>query len=454
MVVSLRRSFRRSRKGLDTIVAEVLMLLIVIIMSSIVFIWAIPTFQSSQVGGNSVATYSEKFSTLWGNFASFAPSIPESLRACSDAQYYGMNGCTPSGSYISCPPNSPITVATTSAILVPSNGVCLIEANVGGVYVQSAGSNVTIIGPATIHGIVADDPKSITLKNVNNLGFTLLINATNVNISGSTFAGNPSWCEGGGGSGGSCDMSIYEGGRGTFIMTNSTVNGQVESEVGHQTLIMGNTINGRLEVESADFGQISNNKIGMLDLDQNGIIVVSGNTIYGNDPYYSGSDPICAGGTATAACYGCGNGYVCGNGYGNRWCAAGNNVFVSGAHNEATCIGTVEIDLINTGNVPVNLVAAFMSNVLVSGPVAWKILSGGPVHTSLPIVIPVGQGANVTMQWTPPQNLGTLPWTDIYFIFVSSHGNYVDGHVYFGYNPALTVTTQSRPENRVCPPCY
>src|SRR5437762_1174411 len=82
------------------------------------------------------------------------------------------------------------------------------------------------------------------------------------------------------------NYSDVAGGPGIFTMTNSTVNGELESEVGHQTFITSSTIVGRLEVESADFGQILNNKIGVLDLDQNGIIVISGNTIYGNDPYF------------------------------------------------------------------------------------------------------------------------------------------------------------------------
>ena len=427
----MRRSLSHSRRGFSTIIAEVMMVLIVIIMSAIVFVWVGPTFQSNTGQDNSGAAYAEKFSTLWGNFATFAVPIPESLRSCSDTQYYGMAGCTPaSGTYITCPP-SPITTATSQAVLVSSNSVCVIQANVGGVYVQS-GSNVTVIG-ATINGLLAVDAARITLKNVNNAGFTMFLNVAVINISGSTFYGNPNWCEGPGGVGAPCDMSIFEGGPGIFTMTNSTVNGELESEVGHQTFITSSTIVGRLEVESADFGQILNNKIGVLDLDQNGIIVISGNTIYGNDPYFD---------QGTGILYGL-----------NRWCGSGNNV-VSGSTNGA-CIGNIEIDITNTGSIPVNLVAAYMSNAAVPGPnLSWKLLSGGPSHNSFPITIPVGQSANVTLQWTPPPQLTTLPWNGLYFIFVSSHNNFVDGYLYFGHNPALTITSQSRPQNRICPPCY
>ncbi len=432
------------------------MLLIIVIMSSIVFIWVVPTFQSSQVGGNSGAQYSEKFSTLWGNFATFAPSIPEPVTTCNNIPASGL-----------CPPSNPtvcngitITVATSSNIVVPVNGVCVIEANVGNVF-ASTGANLTVIGWTINGGLVANYSASVTLTNVQITGFTALLNNQNDKILGTSFDTSryTGWQADG------SDMAVYEGGRGIFSMVNSTVYGQFESEVNHQTVITGSTVTGRLEVESADIGQVTGNTAGMMDFDQNGILLISGNTVYGNDTNYPGSS-VCSGGTATAICYGCGNGHPCGSCdgtgycYGNRWCTAANNVIISGSHNEATCIGNIEIDITNTGSIPVNLVAAYMSNIPVSS-VSWKLLSGGPVHTysngipaGQPIVIPVGQGANVTMQWNPPKTLTTLPWTDIYFIFVSSHNNFVDGHIYFGYNPALTVTSQSRPENQVCPPCY
>ncbi len=444
----MRPQLLRSRKGLSTIVAEVLMLLIVIILSSMVFIWAVPTFQFNTGQDNSGAAYAEKFSTLWGNFATFAPSTAEAVDKCTGIPASGL-----------CPPSSPvtctgsITVATTSNIIVPVNGVCVITANVGSVF-ASTGSNLTVVGATINGGLVGNYSASVTLKNVSVSGFTALLNDKADNIIGSSFdtSGNTSWCSDG------CDMAIYDGGRGTFSLVNSTINGQIESEVSHQAVVTGNTVTGRLEIESADFGQIMNNKAGMLDLDQNGIVVISGNTIYGNDSYYPGSN-VCASGTATAVCYGCGNGYACGGVYGglvygNRWCAQGNNVVISGSHNDPACIGNLEIDITNTGSTTVNLIAAYMSGIPLAGPVTWKLFSGGASHSSLPITIPVGQSANVTMQWTPPPSSFALPWMDIYFIFVSSHNNFVDGHLYFGYNPALTIPSQSRPENRICPPCY
>jgi hypothetical protein len=413
----LRRSLHRSRKGMSTIVAEVLMVLVVIILSSIIYIWVVPTFQSAEVQGNSGAAYAEKFSTLWGNFATFAPSIPESLIGAAHS-FPSSTSCT-----------SSITSATTHNIIVPANSVCVITANVGNVFVDS-GANLTVVG-ATINGqLMAQSAASVTLRNARVTDWTDLENVGVLNISGSSFntSGDTGNCTD------NCDSAIYSGGRGIVNFVNNTVNGMFESEVSHQAFISGNNINGgRLEVESADFGQITNNKIGVLDLDQNGILVISGNTIYGNDPSYSGKGIL----------YGL-----------NRWCATGNNVIISGSNNQASCIGNIEVDVQNTGSIPVNLVAAYMSNIPLAGPISWKLGSGGSVHNSLPISIPVGQSANVTMQWTPPPGLASAPWTDIYFIFVSSHLNFVDGHIYFGYNPALTVQTQSRPENRVCPPCY
>lgn len=406
----------RSRKALSTVVAEVLMVLIVIILSSIVYIWAVPTFQQAEVNGNNSAVYSEKFSTVWGNFATFAPSIPEDL--------LGANG--PFTPYTTC--TSTITTATSANIFVPANAVCVISANVGSVYV-SPGANLTASGMTITGELSGDNSASITLRNVHVTDWTTLSNVVKVNISGSSFntSGDTGNCTD------NCDSALYEGGRGIFIFQNNTANGMVESEVSHQAVVTGNTINGgRLEIESADFGQITNNKVGVLDLDQNGIVVISGNTIYGNDPSYPGE----------AILFGL-----------NRWCASGNEVILSGSQT-GICVGNIEIDLVNTGSIPVNLVGAYMSGIPLAGPISWKLHSGGPIHSSLPIIIPVGQSANVTMQWTPPVGVGTLPWMDIYFLFLSSHNNYVDGHIYFGYNPALTVTSQSRPETQVCPPCH
>jgi len=67
-------------------------------------------------------------------------------------------------------------------------------------------------------------------------------------------------------------------------------------------------------------------------------------------------------------------------------------------------------------------------------------------------VIPVGDMAEITMSWTAPSGAFPLPWNYIYFIFVSSHQNYVDGYLYF--QQGLGMPLQSRLEQRICPPCY
>ena len=409
------------------------MLLIVIVMSSIVFVWVVPAFSSNTGSDNSGAAYGEKFQTIWGNFATFAPSIPETVTSCTNVAASGL--CPIQNPYVTC--NGSITTATTSNVYVPVNGQCLITANVGNILAQQ-GSNLTIIGATVNGGIVANYSAIVTLTNMKVTGYTGLLNDNVISISGSQFntALHTNYC------GDGCDEAIYEGGRGKFSMINSLVNGQIEAEVNHEAIVTGNTVTGRLEVESADFGQIVNNDIGMLDMDQNGILVISGNTVHGNDPYFPGNGS-CASGTATAICYGL-----------NRWCSAGNNVVISGSHNEAVCIGNVEVDVANTGSTSVTLVAAYMTGLPLSGPLSWHLTSGGPTSSSLPIVIPAGKSANVTMQWTPPSGTFAMPWTGLYFLFVSSHGNYVDGYLYFGHNPALTIQTQSRLQNRVCPPCY
>src|SRR4029077_9638762 len=264
----------------------------------------------------------------------------------------------------------------------------------------------------------ANYSSSVTLRNTTVSGFTGLYNVQAVNITGSVLNTSGQ------------SAAVYGGGRGSFIMTGTTVTGMVENEVGHQTFIIGNRISGDLEVESADQGQIINNTVASLDLDQNGVIVISGNSV------------------SSYVAYGT-----------NGWCATGSNR-VSGS-TTGNCVGNTEVDVMNTGSIPVKLVAIYLTNVPLAGGLSWQLASGHTVQcgttqsltcAQLPIIIPVGEMAQVTMGWTPPASAFPLPWTYVYFIFVSSHSNFVDGYLYFSIG--LAMPAQSHLENRICPPCY
>jgi len=405
-----------------TIIAEVMMVLIVILMSAIVYIWVVPAFTSQASKDNAGAAYSEKFETVRAQFATYVVSIPETVAACGSQD--GSVGCSP-GSYLTCN-GSPITSPYTGNVLVPVNGVCVITSTVNGnVYVYSGG-NLTVIGGTINGGLEADSASTVTLTNTSVSGFTGLYNVQTVIISGSRLntSGYLGICTD------ACGAAMYAGGRGYFSMTNSNVTGQVENEVGHNTIVNNNHISGRLEIESADLGQIINNVVGSLDLDQNGTIVIAGNIVNGTAKY----------GT-------------------NGWCGTGNNQ-ISGS-TTGTCIGNVEVDVANTGSIPVNFVAVYMTNIPLAGGLSWQLASGNPTQcgsgqsltcTLLPIVIPVGDMAEITMGWTAPSGAFPLPWNYIYFIFVSSHQNYVDGYLYF--QKGLGMPLQSRLEQRICPPCY
>lgn len=407
-------TLRRSRKAVSTIYAEAIMVVIVIILSTLVFVWGIPALQSNTTQDNAGAGYSEKFQTMAGQFATFVQSIPEGVRTSP----------SPRTPYQTCTASSPITSSTASNIFVPPDQVCVITVSVGNIFV-SAGANLTVVGGIVNRDIDANYSSSVTIRNSNIAGFIGLFNVGTVNISVSTINSS-----GIGRCADNCGAAMYAGGRGSFIMTGNTVTGQIENEVGHQTYFIGNRIAGRLEVESADYGQIINNTgITLLDLDQNGVLVVAGNTINGN------------------ALYGT-----------NGWCGTGNNK-ISGT-STGTCVGNVEVDVMNTGSIPSKLVAIYLSNAPLAGGLSWQLASGKPgqcgsvqllVCTLLPIVIPVGDMARVTMGWTPPAASFPLPWTYIYFIFVSSHSNYVDGYLYF--SGGLLISSHSRLENRICPPC-
>ncbi len=390
------------------------MVVIVIIMSTTVYMWVVPVFQSQTTTDTSAYAYREHFQTITGSFASFVQSIPESVLPTSG----------PFTPYTTC--NGSITSPTSANIFVPTNGVCKITASVGNVYV-SQGGNLTVTG-ATINGdLYSDNGLTISLNNVHVFGWTHLSGVQNVLIIGSSLntSGNTSHCPDG------CDSALWEGGRGLFTMINNTVNGQVETEVSHYAIVAGNNISGRLEIESADFGQVQNNQVGgVLDLDQNGVIVISGNTVNGDVLY----------GT-------------------NGWCGTGYNRILGSI--SGSCIGDISIDILNTGSIPATLIIIYVSNVPFSGNVTWSLASGKQVQcgnvlisacTSLPIIIPVGEMARVTIGWTPPSAVSyALPWDYIYFTFVSRYSNYVDGYLYFTHGLGLPI--ESRLTNRICPPC-
>ncbi len=396
------------------IVAEVLMVLIVIMMSTVIYIWVVPAFQSNTSQDNSNMAYQEHFQTIMGAFATFVKSIPESVAASPG----------PITPYTTC--TSSITAPTSANIFVPVNGVCRITASVGGVYV-SPGGNLTVVG-ATINGdLYSDNGLSITLTNTHVVGWTFLSDVMNVVIVGSFLntSGNTSHCPDG------CNSALWQGGRGIFTMVNTVATGQVESEVSHFATVAGNTVSGRLEIESADFGQIVNNQVGgNLDLDQNGVLVISGNTISGD------------------ALYGT-----------NGWCGTGFNSIAGSI--SGSCVGDISVDILNTGAIPVKLITVYISGSPLSGGLSWSLASGKQVQcgnvlastcASLPIIIPVGEMARITMAWTPPSAASyALPWDYIYFTFVSRYSNYVDGYLYFTYGLGLQV--ESRLTNRVCPPC-
>src|SRR5438128_7397952 len=395
----------RSRRGVATIIAEVMMVLIVILLSAIVYIWVVPAFTSQASKDNAGAAYSEKFETVRAQFANNAVSSPETVVTCGSQD--ASVGCSP-GSYLTCNGSS-IPSPYTGNVLVPANGVCLITGTVNGhVYVYSGG-NLTVIGGTINGGLEVDTALVVTLTNARVSGFTGLYNVQTVNISGSALnTSGQSICTD------ACGGALYAGGRGYFSMTNTNVTGQVENEVGHNTIVNNNHVSGRLEIECADLGQIINNVVGSLDTDWNGTIVIAGNTVTGNATCQH---------TSNVVCYGT-----------NAWCGTGNNQ-ISGA-TTGTCIGNVEVDVRNTGSTPVKFVQLYMTNIPLAGVPSWQLASGNPTQcgsgqsltcTLFPIVIPVGDMAEITMGWTAPSGAFPLPWNYIYFIFVSSHQNYVDG---------------------------
>src|SRR2546428_8849159 len=153
--------------------AEALMIVIVIILSTIVFVWVVPAITSNTTQDNAGAAYSENFKTIQGQFATFVQSIPETVR----------NSPSPPTPYQTCTSSSPVTSPTSANIFVPSNSACSITASVGSVFV-SPGASLKAVG-ATINGdLNGNYSSSINLRQVCVTRFTGLSSGHGVNILG------------------------------------------------------------------------------------------------------------------------------------------------------------------------------------------------------------------------------------------------------------------------------
>src|SRR5438093_11115569 len=128
----------RSRRGVATIIVEVMMVVIVIVLSAIVYVWVVPAFTSQASKDNAGAAYAEKFETVRAQFANNAVSSPETVAACGSQDT--SVGCSP-GSYLTC--NGSIS-SYTGNVLVPVNGVCLSTGKINGNEHVYCGGNLTV----------------------------------------------------------------------------------------------------------------------------------------------------------------------------------------------------------------------------------------------------------------------------------------------------------------------
>ncbi len=384
------------------------MVVIIIVMSTIIFVWVVPVFTGNTIHDNGQAAYLESFKTTQGSFIYSNQLGTEDTRTSPGP---------PTSNIQSCPPN--ITGPVSKNIIVPAKASCTITAPVtGNVFVQT-GATLIVNNTSITGGLVGNYSALVELINTS-VGCTStsyptcvgLYHIDVVTITGGTINGD-----------------FYAGDRGSATMIGTTVTGMAEFEVNTASTIIGNKVGGQLEAEADGTATVVGNTAGGFDDDGNGAAVVSGNTFNGNVSY--GQD---------------------------GWCAAGNNK-VTGT-TTGTCNGQVALNLVNTGSIPVTLRSIYVDRKP-STAVSWTLGPGATLQcgnslqttpcTQLPIVIPVGQGAQLTLTWTPPPSGVETVGLDIYVILVSSHSNFVDAHLYMGAD--LTITSQSHPLPRICPPC-
>ncbi len=151
---SLRR-FRRSRKGMSPILAETLMVLIVIVMSVIVFIFATGTV-GGLLTGRKIAP--ENFSLIAAGAPFSGGFDPNSIHP---------NGSPPgvSTSGTVCTSSSPITTPV-SGVYVPPGQSCTITASVSSGVVVNYGATLIVQGTSVIisGGIKDNSSSSITIQ--------------------------------------------------------------------------------------------------------------------------------------------------------------------------------------------------------------------------------------------------------------------------------------------------
>ncbi len=388
---------------MSKVIAEVFMVLITILLSMTVFIWVVPVFQNTTGADNGKAAYVESFSTLGGSFA-LGTRVQDEVIRLSPAAWTPNTVCNAAN-----PVNSP----RSGNVYVPVGATCMITAQVTGNVFADSGSTLTVSG-TTITGTLNGNYSSYISVLSSHVNTDMnSYSSVNVLISQSTIGGN-----------------LYVGNRAIANMTASTVGGIAEFEVNQVATVVNNNIGGQLETEDDNTAQVTLNHAAGLETDGNGAIAVSGNTFGGNGITF-GRDSFCA--------------------------AAGNTA--SGG-TTGSCIGSVRVDVENTGGTILKLQALYVDQNP-SASVSWVLASGqqeqcGSVLQSiactvLPIVVPIGQTAQVSMVWAPANSGFVMTTVDLAFDLVSMHSNYVHGDLYFGIG--LLMPGTSRLLNRVCPPC-
>ena len=379
------------------------MILIVIIMSSLIYVWAGGALSQNLGGDNSHSRYLESFKTTQGDYV-FTTQVQDEVVRTSPGPWSPNSVCSSS---------SPVNAMYVGNVLVPANGACVISAQVTGNVYVSSGASLTI-NKTTVTGTVNGNfSLQVSILSSSVGGGVGLYSVKVVNIVEGTISGN-----------------LYVGDRAVVSMTGTTVQGTAEFEVNQASTITGNTVVGGLEAEDDTFAQVTGNTAGSLDIDGDGAVAVSGNTINGGVSW--GRD---------------------------GWCAAGNNR-ITGSQT-GTCAGQVTISVLNTGAIPVTLQAVYIGGTPTTGSIGWTLGPGLPLQcggtvqstvcNSLPIVIPVGSTAQVTLGWVPPGSGFTMQGLDVYILLVSLHGDFVDAHLYLP--SGLILSSQSRPVQGICPPC-
>src|SRR5213594_1064289 len=131
--------------------AEVFMVVIVLIMSTIIFVWVTPVFNGNMTNNNNQYAYLESFKTVQGSYVFNSNVGSEPTRDPPNGPWTPNTQCTTS-----------INTPFTGNILVPAGATCVITAKITGNVYVNPGASLTVNNTSITGTLIGNYPEHVT----------------------------------------------------------------------------------------------------------------------------------------------------------------------------------------------------------------------------------------------------------------------------------------------------